>query len=483
MPKNETDDFNSPEFLESLKKYEDMKKGIVSSCYLDIDTILDISEYYEVNMNSKAAGEVLAFGIQLHPDDIEIKKFKIQNLIIQNQLKEAENVLNDIKSENSDPEIQLMWAALYLQKGERIKGLSLIEKVLNSLTNDDDLEMCVEQAGNMLLGIQDAYRAYNILEKYYPKFPDNKVIRELYAEACYDKGNFYRAAQLYNKSLDEDPYDVDKWIFLARSYIFAEDYKKAHESLDFAAAIDENVLEIDVTRASCYYQQRIFDKALEYYKKVYEKDPTNELAIMYASACCLNIDKEAESANLIEQAIRVGGNMSPQFIDMRLQAAIIFEHMNNYAKALFYLNEALENDETVSQAYILRGRIYLKTGKLIEAEKELNMALKYADKKDEYYFNIALAYYDAHLFPDAIGYFRLLPKGDFQDSSYAYMADCYLQSGQSEKYFSYLQLACRTNPESVKNVFGGFIPEGIAPDKFYEYVRQNWNGYNNNLFK
>jgi len=481
---NNSNDFKSPEFLEILKQYEDMKKNKTSSCYLEVDAILDISEYYDtIKLNTKEAGEVLDFGLQIHSDDSELKKYKIQNLISQNLLDEAEKLLKTMYLENYDPEIKLIRAALYIQKGEKLKGILLIEKTLESIDDEDDEEMCSEEAGNMLLNAKEFDKAYKILEKANKNFPDNKSIKELYAEACFNTANFSKAETLYNEILDDDPYDIEQWIDLAQTYISMEDYSKAQESLDFASAIDENNTEIDITRATCYYQQAIFDKSYEYYKKAYDKDPNNEIAFMFASACCMNMSRDDEAANLIEQAIKVGGKLSPQFINMRIQAAIIFENLKNYDKAISYLNEAIQEDSTVTQLYILRGEVFIRSGNFLEGEKNFDIAIKYTDNLNECYFHIAIAYYDSHNYNQALSYFHLLHESTELDLSYAYMANCYLQSGNTEKYLFCLQLACSKNPESVKNVFNEFIPEGIAPEHFYEYVRKNWNGYSNNLFK
>lgn len=478
---NDLDNFKTPEFLEALKQYEDMKKGLTSSCYLDTDAIADIMDYYEtVNNDMKASDEVLNYGLQMHPEDSELCKYKLQHLLMQNRLDETEALLQN--QEASDPEIKLIKATLFFQLGKNSKGIQLIKETMEQVKGTETEAFCYHDVGEILLNAKMSDLAFSILEKGNKLFPNNTEIKTLYVEACQDRGELPKAAKLINEMLDEDPYDIEQWILLAQTYIGEDEFEKAQEALDFASAIDENYTEIDTFRALCFYQQGIYDKACEYYKKIFTKFPNNEIAAMFASACFMNMEQDAKAASYIEQAIRIGGSLSSQFINMRIQAAIIFLHLHNYEKALYYINEAIEEDETISQGHILRGQVLIQQGNFLEGEAEFNTAMKNSKDLNDSYLQIGMAYYDTHHYGEALSYFKRLSSQSERNIAMAYMADCFLQTGKNDEYFTCLKSACLNNPEAVKNVFKKFIPEGIAPEHFYEYVRKNWNGYSNNPF-
>ena len=92
------------------------------------------------------------------------------------------------------------------------------------------------------------------------------------AQEAFDKGDFGKAAQIYEKTLASAPDNVDACLMLTLSRIKQADYIKAVESAEKAAEVAGGDSDVIETLAQAYYYNRQYDKARENYLKIATND-------------------------------------------------------------------------------------------------------------------------------------------------------------------------------------------------------------------
>ena len=66
-------------------------------------------------------------------------------------------------------------------------------------------------------------------------------------------------------------------------------------------------------------------------------------------------------------------------------------------------------------------------------------------------------------------YFQIADESN--DEGYAYMALCCHDLKHYDEYLKYLKKACETNPKECLMVLGHLFPSDIAPERYYNYVK------------
>ena len=168
-------------------------------------------------------------------------------------------------------------------------------------------------------------------------------------------------------------------------------YHEAIEAYKQAGKIDAIAVEDDI--ADCYSDLGDYDKAMHYYELVMSNDSTNErIKLLYMDAC-------GNSGNRAK-AIGIANALIEQYPDVATFYNLRgwWESDNGqYAAAIEDFTMTVILDSTANEAYLNRGRCYIKTGqtglaradfeKFITLSDEINNgscgALAYLGRKDE----------------------------------------------------------------------------------------------------
>ena len=85
---------------ELIDRYEEMLRGTVS-CYFDTDEIDEISDYYESKGQLSKALHAIEFGLNLHPDNVDLKLKEARYMLYLDRADEAKIFPNIVVIQHS----------------------------------------------------------------------------------------------------------------------------------------------------------------------------------------------------------------------------------------------------------------------------------------------------------------------------------------------------------------------------------------------
>jgi tetratricopeptide (TPR) repeat protein len=245
--------FNSPKFQASLKKYEDMVNNHVPA-YFEGDELTDIAEYYASSKRVEQANKVVEFGLEIHPDDVDLLIFKARSFVIKSETEEARRILSLITDQN-DREVKFLMFDILIEEGDEKEAI----KVMDELAAEEEYSM------EVMVDIMQAYvdndmtdeakEWYEKIDKAYgvdELIRSRKRCRSAFCDYYLTAHDNERCIPLLQQMVDETPYCGALWDDLARCYMELGNQAKAMEAVDFALAIDENDCDALELKANCF---------------------------------------------------------------------------------------------------------------------------------------------------------------------------------------------------------------------------------------
>jgi tetratricopeptide (TPR) repeat protein len=157
-----------------------------------------------------------------------------------------------------------------------------------------------------------------------------------------------------NDQIIQSPSDPDVFLERGRYHWSKGNDFNALNDLDAALTVDSTRADIYLERAELYYKSKNFEAALDDYKKCVDLDATNTLGLIRLAT--MNI------------------------------------HFRNYEKAIQQLNQSLQQDDKLSEAYYLKGRIYKEIGDTSLSASSYQTAIEVDPNYYESYVEVALLY-------------------------------------------------------------------------------------------
>ena len=226
--------FGQPEFKASLAKYENMlRTGI--HVYFEPEELTLLAEYYATQGNPDSSDKVIEYAMNLYPENLDIQIYKCHSLLSLKDLEAAERLLRSLPDQN-DYEVQLLYVELSVANDD----LYSAEQSIATLYEENPYIETMLDIAQLYVDYQLYNYAYPWIQQASAQEPNNLEAIELMAIFhYYSTGNFEEAARLFNKVLDESPYNLMAWQNLARCYLRMNELEKAADALDFALTVDD----------------------------------------------------------------------------------------------------------------------------------------------------------------------------------------------------------------------------------------------------
>ena len=219
---------------ELIDRYEEMLRGTVS-CYFDTDEIDEISDYYESKGQLSKALHAIEFGLNLHPDNVDLKLKEARYMLYLDRADEAKRIMSELADYSLDA--TLIRAELLFIDGYMKDGHALL---LAMLDNDDIREDFCFDAVDIYTDYDCFDELVEFVEKAGKVLPDSRELFREMAAICEERSEYERSVIIYNKLIDKDPYSLQDWFSLAKVEALLKHYDKAVEACDFALAVKEN---------------------------------------------------------------------------------------------------------------------------------------------------------------------------------------------------------------------------------------------------
>lgn len=138
--------------------------------------------------------------------------------------------------------------------------------------------------------------------------------------------------------------------------------------------------------ANTAYDNGAFDKAIEYWKRVLEKKPTDPITLCRIGRAYCNLDEFEKAEQAFNNAIQIDKNSREVYHG--LATAYRYKDIN---KAVEYCSRAIEIDSNYAAAYDYLGLLYRELGKIDDAIESHKSALNIRDSEDTHY-HLSLLY-------------------------------------------------------------------------------------------
>lgn len=364
-----------------IANYENAKAEN-QALYLDADQAIEISNWYFRGQQYKEAQEVIAYGLELHPESTELRVEQAYLYLDTGKKEKAKQVADSI-TEDFSYEAKLLKAELLLEEDELEEAQQMLSTV-----EGNDLPTIMDVAYLYLdMGYPEAAKEW--IDKGEKEYAEEEEYITLVAEYLSAINQPEQAIDYYNAVIDKSPFNSDYWIGLAKCYFMQEQVEKAIEACDFALAANEQCYEAYSYKAYCFFYLDNAEEAIKCYQKAVESGSvTPEQGYTFIGMSYAYM-KDWQKANEYYQKV----------IDCleadNSQPALLMDAYTNKAFSLTYLGENEEARKLCDKAkaispnepvvYIAEGRAYLAEGNEKEAERSFGQAVAIRSNAEIYY--------------------------------------------------------------------------------------------------
>lgn len=245
---------------------EDLVKRFFSAAnkksveYFDADDYVDIIEYFIDRKMIKFAKQALNEAIGLYPEDEIVLDKKAELLLIDNKTKDALLVLQAI----DNPKMSMTFGMLgecYIKSGQMKNAVQAFNSLIDTSVPDDLLNTFIDVT--QLFNENEMYGgAVEFADRGLEMFPNDIELSKEKALALTALGKSEKAIELYNKLIDQDPYNIEAWYTLANIYLSSDNRQEAVRCFDYILAIDNNP-QVAYLKGQCLMHLERLDEAIE----------------------------------------------------------------------------------------------------------------------------------------------------------------------------------------------------------------------------
>lgn len=319
--------FESPEFRELLRKYE-QAKAMNMHTYFGIDELVDLLSYYLYIDRCDEAEEIFTAAKQLHPAAPEITKMEIRLMLGKGEAKTA--LMLWAKIQIIDMEAMLLQAEIFLALKDFKRARDIALEIIQG--KDTEQEQLYE-ALEILLDCGFALEALFLCEKGLSTSPGNRSLLEVKAECFIELQKTNEAIGIYNALLDEDPYSTFYWEQLGHIYFMIKRYGKALECFEYESTINEEIEYARMMQAYCYYHVGDYSKSIELFGWFKEKYPQSVMPQFYIALSHYFGGDTAEAVKAFNDVISIAPEGTIEMMLARINKAIILDSMNEETRA------------------------------------------------------------------------------------------------------------------------------------------------------
>ncbi|MBQ8270376.1 MAG: tetratricopeptide repeat protein [Bacteroidaceae bacterium] len=378
--------FDSTEFREILKKYEQTREKQVCS-YFEIEDLLDILVYYLFQDSVEAAEEVLAHAITLHPTAPELTKMEVKILLAKNEPEKALIILGSKGFPDDDDSI-LLQAQVFIALKDYREARDIALDILNKKQANKEI-IC--EALEILLDGGYAQEALEITNSGLARYHKHPSLLEIKAECLIELQDTNGAISIYNELLDSDPYSTFYWEQLAHIYYLTNRYGKALECYEYELAINDEIDYARMMQGYCYYFMRDYEKAFAIFNNLVEKYRQSVMPLFYKAMCLWHLNEEDEALKTFRDIAKTSEDGSIEAMVALVNCAIILSRRGDTDSASRPMSFALFlHPSNLKQLLVSDEELYTLRDKENLTFKEMNVIDIKEWSEDESLFALAM---------------------------------------------------------------------------------------------
>jgi len=349
----------------SLTRFESMLKTN-SVLFFDSNEFENIIHHYLETGKIALAKKAVKLGLEQHPTSVNLKLFLTEMFVLENKFEEADKILDQLHI------IEPLNEEIYIQKANVLSKQDLHEKAVTTLLIALDLAQDDDGIGDLyaLIGMEYLFLdQFNNARTYFKKCLD--IDMEDYSALynivyCYDFLDENEDAIMFlNVYLDKNPYCEVAWHQLGRQYYTIKDYDKALTAFDFAIISDDSFVGAYLEKGKVLEKKKCYLEAIENYKITLALDEPTSFALLRIGYCYDKLD----DGDLAVQYFYKTVHEDPLLDKGWIAITKFYNKKQDYQKALFYINKAINIDSENVVYWKLYAQINQRLNYLEEAER------------------------------------------------------------------------------------------------------------------
>ncbi len=321
----------------SLSRFESMLKTN-SVFFFDADEFEEIIHYYIESGKIALAKKATKLGLEQHPSSINLKLFQVEMLVFENQLNQAEELLNNLSLlEKSNEEIFIQKANIYSRKHNHKKAILYLKQALDITSDPPDVLSLI---GMEYLFLED----YENAKWYFMACleEEEEDISALYNVIyCFEYLNQNQEAIDYlNDYLNKNPYNEVAWHQVGKQYYQLKEFKKALAAFDFAIISDDTFIGAYLEKGKVLEKLKRYTEAIESYTVTLGLDDPTSFALLRIGRCYEKLGSSELALQFYLKCVEEDGLLDKGWIAI----TDFYIKNKNYKKALYYINKAINID-------------------------------------------------------------------------------------------------------------------------------------------
>ena len=253
----------------SLSKFESMLKTN-DVLFFDSNEFEGIIFHYLETGKFALAKKAVKLGLEQHPDASVLKLFKVEILIFENKLTEADLLLNELHElEPSNDEIYIQKANIFSKQDNHEMAINTLETALEFTADEAEIYSLMAMEYMFLEDYENA--KLNFMRCLELENDDYAALYNIIY--CFDFLEQRREAIDYlNLFLDKHPYSEVAWHQVGKQYFDLKEYDKALAAFDFAIISDDYFVGAYMEKGKVLEKMGRLKEAIENYHITLELD-------------------------------------------------------------------------------------------------------------------------------------------------------------------------------------------------------------------
>ena len=328
---HEEDNFPLTRF-ESMLKTNDV-------LFFDSDDFENIVNHYLENGKIALAKKAVKLGLDQHPSSSNLKLFKIEILIFENKLEDADKMLAELyELEPQNEEVYIQKANIYSKQDDHIKAIELLEIALELTDDDADIYSLI---GMEYLFMDDYQNAkFNFMKCIEVDEDDYSALYNVIY--CFDFLEQHQEAIDYlTMFLDNNPYCEVAWHQIGKQYFDLKKYQKALAAFDFAIISDDTFIGAYFEKGKVLEKLGRYNEAIENYQITLGLDDPTSFAYLRMGKCYQKLHADDLAITYYLKTVKEDPLLDKGWIAI----TDFYTKKMDYQNALYYINKAINIDE------------------------------------------------------------------------------------------------------------------------------------------
>lgn len=318
--------FDSPEFRETLKRYEQADR-LNTTPYFGVDELIDLFSYFIYIDKQEEAARIAEMSKCLHPDSQENIKMEIRLLLCQGEAGKALKLFQSLGF-TQDNDCKLLKAEILVALKEFRHARDIAIEILKDNTTEN-----AHEALEILLDCGFAHEALFICEKILLTAPRQRSMLEVKAECFIEMQRIDDAIGIYNNLLDDEPYNTFYWEQLGHIYYMVKRYGKSLECFEYESTINDDIEYAKMMQAHCYYKVRDYIHAMEIYNDFNGRYPDTALPLFYLALSYYHEGRKERAKELFNKVVSVAQEGTIEIMLARINKAMILDEAGEHDRA------------------------------------------------------------------------------------------------------------------------------------------------------